>query len=84
MTMGNRNNWAWAILFVRLVLGLIFFMAGLWKIFTLGPLVHCLLGPMPRASSRVGRYGSRRSVQWVELVAAGFFSSESEHLRPSS
>ncbi|MGO9064062.1 MAG: hypothetical protein ACLQIH_04885 [Myxococcaceae bacterium] len=38
--MGNRNNWAWAILFVRLVLGLIFFMAGLWKIFTLGPLVH--------------------------------------------
>jgi uncharacterized membrane protein YphA (DoxX/SURF4 family) len=31
---------AWAILFARLVLGLIFFMAGCWKVFQLGPLEH--------------------------------------------
>lgn len=31
---------AWALLFARLVLGLIFFMAGLWKVVQLGPLEH--------------------------------------------
>jgi len=31
---------SWAILFARLVLGLIFFMAGEWKVFQLGPLNH--------------------------------------------
>ena|SRR5437899_10160662 len=33
-------NRAWALLFARLVLGLIFFMAGVWKVFQLGPLQH--------------------------------------------
>ena len=37
MTNANR---AWAILFARLVLGLIFFMAGVMKVFQLGPLEH--------------------------------------------
>src|SRR5216110_3315176 len=31
---------SWALLFARLVLGLIFFMAGVWKVFQLGPLNH--------------------------------------------
>jgi putative oxidoreductase len=31
---------AWAILFARLVLGLIFFMAGVMKVFQLGPVNH--------------------------------------------
>jgi uncharacterized membrane protein YphA (DoxX/SURF4 family) len=31
---------AWAVLFARLVLGLIFFMAGVGKVFQLGPLEH--------------------------------------------
>src|SRR6266576_1611376 len=31
---------SWALLFARLVLGLIFFMAGAWKVFQLGPLNH--------------------------------------------
>src|SRR5216110_1875367 len=31
---------SWALLFARLVLGLIFFMAGVWKVFHLGPLEH--------------------------------------------
>jgi uncharacterized membrane protein YphA (DoxX/SURF4 family) len=38
----NRDNLdrSWALLFARLVLGLIFFMAGMWKVFQLGPLEH--------------------------------------------
>lgn len=37
----DRNlNHAWAILFARLILGLIFFMAGVMKVFQLGPLEH--------------------------------------------
>ena len=35
----NRDR-AWALLFARLVLGLIFFMAGVSKVFQLGPLEH--------------------------------------------
>jgi uncharacterized membrane protein YphA (DoxX/SURF4 family) len=31
---------SWAVLFARLVLGLIFFMAGVWKVFELGPTGH--------------------------------------------
>ena len=31
---------AWAVLFARIVLGLIFFMAGVWKVFELGPVGH--------------------------------------------
>jgi len=31
---------AWAVFFTRVVLGLIFFMAGVWKVFTLGPVAH--------------------------------------------
>lgn len=34
------GGWSWAIFFVRWVLGLIFFMAGWWKTFDLGPLEH--------------------------------------------
>jgi len=30
----------WAVLFARLVLGLIFLMAGVWKVFELGPVGH--------------------------------------------
>ncbi|MDQ3920254.1 MAG: DoxX family protein [Acidobacteriota bacterium] len=37
---GRRIDRAWSLLFARLVLGLIFFMAGAWKVFVLGPLEH--------------------------------------------
>ena len=36
----DKTGRSWAILFARLVLGLIFFMAGTWKVFQLGPLEH--------------------------------------------
>jgi uncharacterized membrane protein YphA (DoxX/SURF4 family) len=34
------SNRAWAILIARWILGLIFFMAGVWKTFSLGPVEH--------------------------------------------
>jgi thiosulfate dehydrogenase (quinone) large subunit len=40
MIMPSKNSRSWALLFARLVLGLIFFMAGAWKVFGLGPLNH--------------------------------------------
>jgi thiosulfate dehydrogenase [quinone] large subunit len=36
----SNTNRGWAILFARLVLGLIFFMAGVMKVFQLGPMEH--------------------------------------------
>lgn len=36
----HASGLAWAVLFARLVLGLIFFMAGFWKVFSLGALEH--------------------------------------------
>ena len=38
--MNIEQQRGWAILFARLVLGLIFFMAGIFKVFQLGPLEH--------------------------------------------
>ena len=34
------NNWSWAQLFVRWILGLLFLMAGYWKVFVLTPAAH--------------------------------------------
>ncbi len=42
MGLDQINNRTWAILIARTILGLIFFMAGLWKVFTLGPVAHAL------------------------------------------
>ena len=36
----NITGWSWAIFFVRWALGLIFAMAGWWKVFTLGARQH--------------------------------------------
>ena len=38
--MDKNVNRAWALLFARLILGLIFLMAGIMKVFQLGPLEH--------------------------------------------
>jgi len=40
MNNSNGRLRAWAILFARLVLGFIFFMAGVYTVFTLGPVGH--------------------------------------------
>ena len=36
----NSTGRTWAIFFGRAILGLIFFMAGVWKVFQLGPVQH--------------------------------------------
>jgi uncharacterized membrane protein YphA (DoxX/SURF4 family) len=41
----------WALLFARLVLGLIFFVAGTWKVFQLGPLEHARKYFLPYADT---------------------------------
>ncbi len=40
MNLSDRAARAWALLFARLTLGLIFFMAGIYKVFTLTPAGH--------------------------------------------
>jgi uncharacterized membrane protein YphA (DoxX/SURF4 family) len=40
MAWSKESRQAWALLFARGVLGLIFFMAGVWKVFTLTPIGH--------------------------------------------
>jgi uncharacterized membrane protein YphA (DoxX/SURF4 family) len=40
MSEHTSQNRAWALLFARAVLGLIFFMAGVYKVFQMGPLGH--------------------------------------------
>jgi uncharacterized membrane protein YphA (DoxX/SURF4 family) len=42
---------AWALLFARLILGLIFFMAGVWKVFQLGPFEHARKYFLPYADT---------------------------------
>jgi uncharacterized membrane protein YphA (DoxX/SURF4 family) len=42
---------SWALLFARLILGLIFFMAGVWKVFSLGPLQHARKYFLPFANT---------------------------------
>ncbi len=42
MDLNQIHNRTWAILIARAILGLIFFMAGLWKVFTIGPVAHAL------------------------------------------
>ena len=65
----------WAILIARLLLGLIFFMAGLWKVFTLGPLEHArrwFIGPYADTFLPVwALWATGTVVPVVELVAGG-------------
>ncbi len=65
----------WAILIARLLLGLIFFMAGLWKVFTLGPLEHArrwFIGPYADTFLPIwALWATGTVVPVVELVAGG-------------
>jgi uncharacterized membrane protein YphA (DoxX/SURF4 family) len=64
----------WALLFARLVLGLIFFMAGLWKILQLGPLEHARKYFLPFSDTflpswSLGAMGV--SIPFIEFLAGG-------------
>ena len=63
---------AWALLFARLVLGLIFFMAGIWKVFQLGPLEHARKYFLPFADTFLPVWSLWLvgvTIPWVELIA---------------
>jgi len=63
---------AWAILFARLVLGLIFFMAGVMKVFQLGPLNHARKYFLPFADTFLpvwSLWAMGVVIPFVELIA---------------
>jgi uncharacterized membrane protein YphA (DoxX/SURF4 family) len=60
------------VLFARLVLGLIFFMAGVWKIFQLGPLNHARKWFLPYADTFLpvwSLWATGVTIPFVELIA---------------
>jgi uncharacterized membrane protein YphA (DoxX/SURF4 family) len=63
----------WAILIARLILGFIFFMAGVWKVFSLGPLEHARrLFVEPYAATFLPRWAlwaTGAVVPFIELIA---------------
>jgi uncharacterized membrane protein YphA (DoxX/SURF4 family) len=67
------SNRAWAILIARWILGLIFFMAGVWKTFGLGPVEHARrLFVEPYAQTFLPRWSlwaTGTVVPIIELVA---------------
>src|SRR3989441_12083586 len=65
-------NRSWALLFARLVLGLIFFMAGVWKVFQLGPLQHARKYFLPFADTFLPVWSLwvvGVAIPFVELIA---------------
>lgn len=65
---------AWAILFARLVLGLIFFMAGVYKVFTLTPAGHARRLFLPYGDTFLpvwSLWAAGVAIPFVELVAGG-------------
>lgn len=63
---------AWALLFARLVLGLIFFMAGIWKLFQLGPIEHARKYFLPFADTFLPVWSLwlvGAGIPFIELIA---------------
>jgi Predicted membrane protein len=74
MSENNSGNWnrSWAILFARLVLGLIFFMAGFWKVFQLGPLEHARKYFLPFSNTFLptwSLWATGVTIPFIELIA---------------
>jgi thiosulfate dehydrogenase (quinone) large subunit len=73
MTQEDARSRSWAILIARLILGFIFFMAGQWKVFSLGPFEHARrLFVEPYAHTFLPRWAlwaTGAVVPVVELVA---------------
>lgn len=65
---------SWALLFARLVLGLIFIMAGLWKVFQLGPLEHARRYFLPFSDTFLplwSLWAAGVIIPFIELLAGG-------------
>ena len=72
--MNENANWAWAILFARLVLGLIFFMAGVYKVFQQGPIEHARQWFLPYSDTFLpvwSLWAMGVAIPFVELIAGG-------------
>ena len=71
---GRNLDCSWALLFARLVLGLIFLMAGVYKVFQLGPLEHARKYFLPFADTFLpvwSLWATGVAIPFVELVAGG-------------
>ena len=71
MQVSNLNT-GWAVLFARLVLGLIFFMAGFWKVFQLGPLNHARKWFLPYSDTFLpvwSLWAAGVTIPFIELIA---------------
>ncbi|HEV7744098.1 MAG TPA: DoxX family protein [Pyrinomonadaceae bacterium] len=65
---------SWAIFFAREVLGLIFFMAGVFKVFQLGPLNHARKYFLPFADTFLpvwSLWATGVAIPFIELIAGG-------------
>ena len=72
MTEQRNPNRAWALLFARGVLGFIFFMAGVYKVFQLGPLNHARKYFLPFADTFLpvwSLWATGTVIPFVELIA---------------
>jgi uncharacterized membrane protein YphA (DoxX/SURF4 family) len=70
----ERSDRPWAILFARLVLGLIFFMAGCYKVFEQGPVEHARQWFLPYRETFLpvwSLWAVGTAIPFVELVAGG-------------
>ncbi len=68
----SKVDRSWALLFARLVLGLIFFMAGVYKVFHLGPLEHARKYFLPYADTFLpvwSLWATGVVIPFVELIA---------------
>ena len=73
--MSTESQRSWAVLFARLVLGLIFFMAGFWKVFQLGPLEHARKYFLPFADTFLPVWSLWLvgvTIPFVELLGGAF------------
>jgi len=72
--MDATTIWAWAILFARLVLGLIFFMAGVYKVFQQSPIEHARQWFLPYSDSFLPVWSlwvTGVTIPFAELIAGG-------------
>lgn len=73
-SVATNLNRAWALLFARLVLGLIFYIAGYWKVFQLGPLEHARKYFLPFSDTFLPVWSLwvvGVTIPFIELVAGG-------------
>ena len=74
MHASTDSSRAWAVLFARLVLGLIFFMAGMYKVFTLTPIGHAQRWFLPYRDTFLpvwSLWAAGVTIPVVELIAGG-------------